>query len=139
MTDLAITAAQVQPGTTDASFAQGTAGATITAGQTVYLDSSSGTYKPANATTSAATAAVVGVALNGASSGQPLKIQVGGTLTLGAGAAPAVGTVYCQSTNNGGIAPAVDLATGMRTSILGVGGAANTIILKINNSQQVHP
>jgi hypothetical protein len=139
MTDLSITASQVQPGTTDAAFEYGTAGATITAGQAVYLDATTNKYKLADCDLSAAAATVRGIALNGAADGQPIKVQTGGTITLGAGAAPAVGTVYVLSSTAGGIAPAADLATGKRTSIIGVGAATNTLLIKINNSGQVVP
>jgi hypothetical protein len=137
MTALTITDTQVQPGTTDATFEFGTAGATITAGQVVYLDATTNTYKLADSNLSAAGATARGIALNGAASGQPLKIQTGGTITLGAGAAPVVSTVYLLANVAGSIIPAADLASLDRTTILGVGAATNTLILKINVSGQV--
>lgn len=139
MADLSVTATQVQPGTTDAQFAQGTAGATITAGQAVYLDAATSTLKLADCDLSAAAAAAVGIALHGAASGQPLKYQTSGTITIGAGAAPAVGTIYCLSATAGGICPSADLVTTNRATVLGVGAATNTIILKIHASGQVKP
>jgi hypothetical protein len=140
MADLAITAAQVLPGTdaAGAQFAQGIAGASITAGQLVYLDSATNTYKLAdNNDTSALLAIVVGVALHAAGTGQPLRVQTAGPITIGAGAAPASGVIYCLSATAGGIAPSADLASGNRTTIVGVGGASNTIILRLWASQQV--
>jgi hypothetical protein len=142
MADLSITAAQVLPGSDAASpqFAQGIAGAAITAGQALYLDSTTNTYKLAdNDATAAAESVVAGIALHAAGTGQPIRLQTAGPITLGAGAAPAVATIYCLSATAGGIAPSADLATGDRTTILGVGGASNTIILRINSSLQVKP
>ncbi len=139
MADLTVTASQVQPGTTDAQTALGVAGGTITAGEAVYLDTTVGQYKAAKSDATA-TASVAGIALNGASSGQPLQIQIGGTVTIGAGAAPTVGVIYVLSAATaGGIAPSTDLASTNRVSVLGVGAATNTIILKIHNSGQVKP
>lgn len=132
MADLTVTATSVLPGTTGADFEMGVAGATVTAGQTVYLDTSTNTYKLADANASALTAVVRGVALHGASSGQPLRIQRAGVYT--AGATVVVGTVYVQSATAGGIAPAADLTTGYYTSVLGVGVTASTLGLSIYNS-----
>lgn len=129
MVDLAITATQVLPGA-DAQYVDGIAGEPITAGQPCYQNSS-GFLVPADADASAATANVRGIALNGAATGQPVRLQHRGTLTLGAAAAPAIGTIYVLSGTAGGIAPAVDLATGDWVTILGVGGATNTLILSL--------
>jgi hypothetical protein len=142
MADLTITASQVLPGaeSAGAQFAQGIAGASITAGQVLYLDSSTNTYKLAdNNDTSQALSVAAGVALHAAGSGQPIRMQIAGPITIGAGAAPGVGSVFCLSATAGGIAPVADLATGNRTTILGVGGASNTIILRIYSSLQVRP
>lgn len=142
MADLTVTATQVLPGaeSAGATFASGVAGATITAGQPVYLDTTTSTYKVAdNNDTSATLAVVAGIALHGAASGQPLKIQTGGPFTIGAGAAPTVGIIYCLSATAGGIAPSADLATGNRVTILGVGAASNAINLRIYASGQTKP
>lgn len=141
MVDLAITASQVLPGPDSSSnFVQGIAGAAITAGQTLYYDAPSMSYKLADANDSNVnTSVVAGIALHAAGVGQPIRMQTSGPITIGAGAAPAVGSVYVLSATAGAIAPVADLATGHRTTILGVGGASNTIILRINPSQQVRP
>jgi hypothetical protein len=87
--DLSITAASVHTSGAKAKVISGTAGATITAGQTVYYDSATNTYKLADAD-SATAHGVAGIALNGASSGQPLSIctedpafVIGATLVIG--------------------------------------------------------
>jgi len=128
-TDLSITAASVVAGS-DATTATGTAGATITAGQAVYLDSTTNTYKLAHASTNANTPVARGIALHGATANQPLVICTAGTLTLGAGT---VGKIYVVSGSNaGGVAPSTDLTTGWYTTILGVVTSSNTITVKIN-------
>lgn len=139
MTDLAITATQVLPGTADsATFKNGTAGAAVTAGQPVYKDSTTGKYHPADANASAITSVVEGIALHAAAADQPLKIQTGDDITLGAAASMTVGGVYVLSATAGGIAPVADLATGHRVSILGVAKTAAVLSLRIHNSQTVH-
>jgi hypothetical protein len=128
MADLTITASQVLPDTTGDIF-RGTSGATVTAGQTVYLDTSTNLIKLADANASALTAVTMGIALHAALTGQPLAVQRRGTPTLGAGAAPAVGTIYIQSATAGGIAPAADLATGYYATIVGVGTTGNKLTM----------
>ncbi len=135
MSDVSITAANVIAGA-NAKKRTGRAGATITAGQVVYEDSSdSSDFKLADANASAATANPVGIALHGASDGQPLTIVTedddftpGGTLSLSAGADSGV---YVLSGTAGGIAPVGDLASGMYPVILGVAKSATKMNLKI--------
>ena len=81
MADLTITAASVVAGE-GASVKQGTAGATITAGKAVYRDGADGKYKLADSNGATATIrGVDGIALNGASDGQPVSILTAGPLT----------------------------------------------------------
>lgn len=102
------------------------AGATITAGQALYFDSSTNTWKLCdNDNATAAVRVFAGIALNSASSGQPLHVQVSGVITIGA--TVAVGTVYTTSATAGGIAPSSDLSTGEYTSIIGVALTTGTI------------
>ncbi len=136
MTDLSITATQVLPDANGAT-SSGLAGATITAGQAVYLDSATTSWKLFDCNDGAANTGTPGIALNGASSGQPIKVQMTGSPTLGAGAAPVLGKVYVASAAAGGIAPSADITTGWRTTILGVGGASNTLVMSVLNSGQV--
>lgn len=135
MSDVSITAANVVKGA-NAVTRMGVAGATITAGQPVYEDSSdSSKFKLADSNASAATAKCAGIALHGASSGQPLLINVedddftpGFTLSLSAAADDGV---YVLSGTAGGIAPIGDLASGMYPVILGVAKSTTKMILKI--------
>jgi hypothetical protein len=127
MSDLSITAASVIAGA-GARTVLGTAGATITAGKVVYLEASSGKYKLADC--DSATAEVrspVGIALNGASDGQPLVVLEEGPVTIGA--TMTAGVAYYLSPNAGGICPVADVLTGDHTIILGM--ATSTTVLEV--------
>lgn len=127
MADLSVTAGSVVK--VDGSTVDGTAGATITAGQACYYDSATATWKLAlDGTAEQAGASGLGIALNGASSGQPIKIQNSGTCTIGA--TVTVGQVYCLSDNAGGVCPYSDLGSGDRVTILGVGTTTGRIFLQ---------
>jgi hypothetical protein len=104
MTDLSITAANVVAGS-GAKITAGTAGATITAGQVLYYDSATSSYKLAD--TDSATVA-----------GQPLTFLQSGPITIGA--TVAVGDVYFLSGTAGGIAPFADVAAGDYPCIIGI-------------------
>ena len=128
MPDLTITASQVKAGA-GAVEGTGVAGATVTAGQPVYEDSTDGRIKLADSNLSLAAAKARGVALHGALASQPVRYQKGGKVIVGAGAAPAKGTIYVVSATAGGIAPAGDLVSGWHATILGVGDGVDGIDL----------
>lgn len=126
MTDLSVTAANVLA-SSSAVVERGTAGATITAGQTLYIDTSdSNKLKLADSDNASATVRnCAGIALNGASAGQEVKYVIedpsftpGGTLV--------VGTMYVLSDTAGGIMPAADLEIGDYPTLLFI---ANTTAL----------
>ncbi len=128
MADISITASAVLPGS-GARTRHVTAGATITAGQVVYREASTGKYKLAD--TDSATAEVrtpAGIALNGASDGQPLTILTQGLLTLNAVLTQAV--AYYLSGTAGGICPVADVASGDYTTVIGV--AQSSTVLNVN-------
>lgn len=128
MTDLSITAASVVPGA-DARTISGTAGATITAGQAVYLDTATNTYKLADSNGAAALIRTpVGIALHGASANQPLTIQRSGDLTIGA--TLTAGVAYYLSDTPGGICPVADVGSGEYPCIVGI--AKSTTVLDVN-------
>ena len=127
MADLSITAANVVPDAT-ATLVDGTFGATFTAGQTGYLDSTTNTWKLADANASSTLGNLDGVSMNGGASGQPGKFLTDGDYTCGG--TSVVGTVYVLSATPGGIAPVADLASGWYTNILGVGISATKIRVK---------
>lgn len=136
MADLTITASQVLAGA-DADIFEGIAGETITAGQPLYLATSNNRLYKGDANFQSK-ANIKGIALEGAAAGQPVTVQTKGTITLGAGAAPPVGTVYWLSETAGGIAPFVDLDTGaMYGTYLGTAGASNTLVLGIHVTNQL--
>lgn len=128
MTDLVITPTSVAAGT-GAVIEHGTAGDTITAGQVVYLDEDgSGRYELADTDSAAADARRPrGIALNGASDGQPLAIVKSGPVTIGA--TVAAGVAYYLSGTPGGICPVADLAPGDYTAIIGMG--ISTTVLQV--------
>jgi hypothetical protein len=130
MANLAITAAQVEAGE-NADFLNGTAGEAVTAGQVCYQSARDHLLRLASATGGAAAATVKGVALHDAAARQPLKLQTDGDIIVGAGAAPDEGALYILSATAGAIAEAGDLASGMYTSVIGVGGPNDTITLTL--------
>lgn len=129
--DVSVTAAEVLK-TSTTIIVQGTLGATVTAGQTLYLDTTTSTYKLADANGASPLYTVAGIALNGGGSGQPVSIAVGGDIDPGF--TVTVGTIYVLSETAGGIAPSADLATGWRTVILGIGTTASNLKIGIINS-----
>ncbi len=140
MTALSITTTQVLAGTDDTCTFENAynAGATITAGQAVYLDSSTNTWKLADNDLSAAGANARGIALNGAGSGQPVRVQTNGPVTLGAAAAMTIGETYCVDTVAGSIVPIADVGAAERVTILGVASTAAILVLKINATGVTH-
>lgn len=131
MADLSITAANVVRENGGKSR-DGVAGATITAGQVVYLDVADGTYKLADCDGAAALRSPTGIALNGASAGQPLKVHTEGPITIGATLTP--GTAYYLSGTAGGIAPVADLATGDYPTIVGIAQSTTVLDVKFHES-----
>ena len=120
MADITVTAANVSVDTAyPSSLEKGyNAGATITAGQAVYLDSSN-EWQLSDANGAAALRTVAGVALHASLDGQPLVVALPPTV-LNIGATVAVGTIYVSSGTAGGIGPSTDLVTGWYTTIVGV-------------------
>lgn len=131
MADLTITAANVLR--TSGVIAEGTAGATLTAGQPIYKDTSDNDeMKESDCTTSATTAVVEGITLNGASDGQPVAyLKAGGVMNLGA--TLTVGEIYVLSTS-GNISPEGDLTTADYVTIIGVATTAALITLTLDAS-----
>ena len=136
MADIVITPADVVAGA-EATVENGTAGATIAAGETVYKDTAdSNKWKLADANNTSLTATVKGIALNGATNGQPLAVQVIGEVTMSA--VLTAGKVYVQSASPGKIAPVADLATGWRTSLVGVAKSTTSLRLAVYNSDTLN-
>lgn len=129
MADLSITAANVLA-SISASRRTGTAGATITAGAALYRDAADGLLKLAdNNGATAALAAVEGIALNGASTGQPVAYAAADP-DFTPGATLTAGEIYVLSATPGGIAPVADLAaSGAYRTVLGVAKSTTKLAL----------
>lgn len=132
MSDISITAANVQK-TATSKTESGVAGATITAGQWVYKDPSTGKYLLADCDSATAAARVpAGVALNGAADGQPLAIATAGPVTIGG--TLTAGVAYYLSATAGGMAPVADLASGDYPCILGIATSASVLDIAIHSA-----
>lgn len=131
-TDVSITAANVVAGAAS-SKTNGTAGATITAGQVVYLDTATNTWKLADS--NSATAAVRspdGIALNSASSGQSIGVLTTGDITIGG--TLTAGVAYYLSDTPGGICPVADVGSGEYSVIIGIAESASVLSVKLHES-----
>lgn len=127
MADLTVTAANVLPGA-NAQTVVGIAGVALTAGKSVFLDTTTNTWKLADnnsATVSERTSG--GIALTGSAAGQPVVVQTGGDITIGA--TIAAGVAYYQSGVAGGICPVADLTAGMQTQVIGIGKSTSVLAL----------
>lgn len=130
MADLTITATSVIQGT-GAETEQGTAGASITAGQPVYKDSTDSNKLKLCDGDVLLTAACVGISLHAAANGQPLLYQKRGILAIGA--TVAVGQAYYVSLTAGGICPFADLGSGDFPVKIAVGMTTSTVQVLIEN------
>lgn len=131
MADLTITAANVVA--VAGKTVVGTAGATLTAGQVVYLDTATASYKLAdNNSGTAAVRSPGGIALNAAASGQPVSVFQSGTITIGATLTG--GVAYYLSDTPGGICPVADLVTGEYPTFLGIATSASVLKVAIVES-----
>src|SRR6266576_2259298 len=117
MADLTITVASVVSGS-GADIVHGVAGATITAGQVIYKEAATGLFKLADNNSGTLEAQIpYGVALHASLANQPLSVQKGGPITIGATMTAGLG--YYLSTNAGGICPVADVVTTDRVVSLG--------------------
>lgn len=132
MVDLTITAANVVA-TGSANKETGTAGATITAGQTVYKEAATGQFKLADSNSATVEARTpYGVALHASLAGQPLTVILSGDYNPGS--AVVAGTAYMQSETPGGIQPYADLTAGELVTQLGFATTTANINVSIKSS-----
>jgi len=135
MADLSITATAVvsalQPNVTTKA-----AGATITAGQTVYLDAASNRWLLADCDGAAVAArAPAGIALNGGSIAQPIAVKTTGDVTMNA--VLTAGEAYFQSPVAGGIAPRADVLAGDLLVLIGFAKSTTVLAVAIQASSIV--
>lgn len=135
MTDLVITAANVECVPTTSPVKWGTAAEAITAGQALHKLTSDGLIYLSDADhATVAKRTVDGVAVNGAAAGQPVAYAPAGTI-VNMGATLTVGEIYVLSGTAGGVAPEADLSSGEQVCIIGVGlTAANMQIICANTT-----
>lgn len=128
MADLTVTAASVLPGS-NAVTENGLLGATVTAGQAVYKEASTGTWKLSDADSATAEVRTVGgIALNGGGSGQPVRVLRSGDITIGATMTANIG--YYLSNTAGGICPIADVGAG--EYLVQIGISRTTAILQVD-------
>jgi hypothetical protein len=112
-------------------------GATISAGQAVYLDAADAKYKLCDNNASAAIAAIKGVAMTpGVDTGYGY-VATGGSIVL-VGTTMSVGETYYAGATAGEIVPDADLATGNYISRIGTGASATQLDLTIKATGIVH-
>jgi hypothetical protein len=110
------------------------AGATITAGMVVYVDTAGAVQIGTNATSAGSGVAspLVGIALNGGSAGQPISILPSNSV-VNIGGTAALGKHYALGTA-GGIIPVDDVAGTEYSTAVGIGQTAANIKLMFNAS-----
>lgn len=135
MADISITASAVVP-SSSAVVRSATAGATITAGQLIYLDTADtdaagiGKAKLSDANGATALRVVDGIAVNGASAGQPVDYVVYDPALAVAASGLTANQVWISSATAGGIAPVGDLTTGWYLTVVAVVKSATTIFFR---------
>ena len=136
MAELSVTPANVVA-TSTTRVARGTAGATITAGMPIYIDTAaSDVLKPCDADV-LASSVCAGIALHGAASGQPIQYAVSGDITF---STMTVGAVYFVSqTTAGSLCLDTDLLTGDYITVIGVATTATNLKLGITSSSAARP
>lgn len=131
MADLSVTAANVVASANAVVLKQYNAGATIAAGDVVYLDSNN-KWQLMDANASATgndPANTRGIALGGAANNQPIAVVTKDSYFT-PGATLSNGIAYYASPNAGKIAPVADLGAGNYPTVLGI--ARSTSILNLN-------
>ena len=137
MANATVTAANVRQSAT-AAIKRLIAAVAITAGQSIYklADGTAGLADADAADALAATPA--GIAIDNAAAGQPIS-YVDEDPDFTPGFTIASGAIYVQSATPGAIAPATDLASTMKTSVLMIGKPSNKAVLRLFVSGQAVP
>jgi hypothetical protein len=125
MSDIAITAANVLPGS-GAVLQTGTAGETVTQGQALYQKAADSKWYKADCNSATAEVRVAkAFAVTGSTAGQPVVVQTGGQITIGGTVAN--GITYFLSGTAGGIRPVADNTTGDYPQVVGMGISATVL------------
>lgn len=121
MADFTVTAANVLP-STSARLVQGIAGAAITMGQSVYLDTVTNTYKKADANGISPLYVFAGIAVStAAAAGQPIIICTGDpSFQTGFTIAGAGEIIIVSGTTAGGLCYWADVESGWYVTLVGV-------------------
>ena len=122
MADIVITPANVSR--VDGSVQTKNAGVAITAGDSVFVDSTGVLQLCVNDNT-AVEAACSGLALNDGAVGQPITYQVSGNLD--AGGTLVAGEVYVVGAAAGAIAPVADVVATEFATVIGIATAAGNL------------
>lgn len=125
----AITPANVAPGA-GATFIDGIAGGALPDGAAVYLDTATNTYKLCDADV-LATSLCAGITTHDAATGQPIRVQNGGDMTLGT---MTLAVAYYVGTGAGEIVPVADIGSGDFVSLIGIAISTTVIRIRILNS-----
>ena len=135
MADLVITPANVLP-QSNTTTKSGTAGASINAGQMIYLDTAdSNKAKLADANV-LLTAVVAGMALCDAEPGQPIQWASAGDVAVGTMLTP--GIVYLLSGTAGGLKPDADMTGSDYVSLFAIAKSTSVLTLAIRNMGILH-
>lgn len=121
MPDVSITASSVRVANSNTVVNRGIAAESITAGQPVYIDSTSANKLRKARADSAPHAAAVGIAVNTADADQPVSYVVSGDLVVNAVLANGVIYVVSATAGGGKIGQSGDLTTGNYGTVLGIG------------------
>lgn len=138
MSDISITPADVNLDSNERGiFVQ--FGEPVTAGQTVYLNSTDGKYYKSDCDV-AGKEQVDGIVISAGSGtdGYGYILSKKGSV-LGIGGTTTAAEIYVLSGTAGGIMPASDLTAGQKVCVIGVGKAGNKIVLGITNTDVAHP
>lgn len=135
MADASITAANVKwsSGVRPATVK---AGATITPGQVVYLDTTTNTHKLADGDLDTESN-VSGISIDGGVDGRDMFLGIPGSV-INVGFTTVAGTIYVLSLTAGGIAPWADLGTGDYVNVLFIGNGTALVELICKRGTAVH-
>lgn len=128
MADLVLTPSAIIAGSNSAQE-HGTAGETISAGKAVYKSATTKKWMLADSNSATAAARQAGgIALNGASDGQPITVHKSGDLTVDA--VLTAGQAVYLSDAPGGLCPLADVGTGEYVCLIGL--AKSTTVLAVD-------